>query len=62
MHFVYYKYTLVVLSMSEIEHITDTEFAELLEHVYLGELDIVDSCIHTVDEQQDIVSAPVDDA
>ena len=31
------------ISMSEIEDIADTKFDELLEHVDLGELDVVES-------------------
>ena len=30
--------------MFEIEDITDVEFDELLEHVDLGELDVVEEC------------------
>ena len=52
--------------MSEIKDVANTEFGELLEQVYLDQLDIVDSS--RIDEQQNmseellaIVSAPPDD-
>ena len=38
--------TLIGINMTEIEDITDMEFDELLKHVDLGELDVVES--HTV--------------
>ena len=50
--------------MSEIEDIADTEFDELLEHVDLGELDVVESRTDWQDmseEPLDVVLVPVDD-
>ena len=40
----YYHFSFLFISMSEIEDIADMEFDELLEHVDLGKLDIVESC------------------
>ena len=50
--------------MSEIKDIADTEFYELLEHVNLGELDLVEP--HTdrqdmLEELLDFVLVPADD-
>ena len=36
----------VIISMSEIEDVAHTEFDGLLEHVDLGELDVVESRSH----------------
>ena len=50
--------------MSEIEDIADIEFDELLQHVDLGELNVVESCTNGWDmskESLGIVSAPADD-
>ena len=50
--------------MSEIEDIADTEFDELLEHVDLGELDVVELRTESQDmskELLDFVLVPADD-
>ena len=38
--------------MSDIEDIAGTKFGKLLQQVHLGELDVVDWCIH---ERQDML-------
>ena len=53
--------------MSEIEHITDTEFGKLLQQVHLGKLDLHVTYSHIVEWQDmpeellGILSAPADD-
>ena len=50
--------------MSEIQHIADTEFNELLEHVDLGYLDVIESCtdgLDVLEELLGVVSDSVDD-
>ena len=50
--------------MSEIQHIADTGFNELLEHVDLGYLDVIESCtdgLDVLEELLNVVSASVDD-
>ena len=51
--------------MSEMEDITNTEFDELLQQVYLGELKVVDSHIkERLDMSKEllgVISHPVDD-
>ena len=52
------------MTMSEIEDIADTKFDELLEHVDLGELDLVALRTDSQDmseELLDVVLVPADD-
>ena len=50
--------------MSEIKDVADTKFDELLEHIALGELDIVESRANGHDVSEELLgigSAPADD-